>query len=138
MGAKSPSCVQFYRLHGPKSSRLLCPWDSPGKNTGVGYHALLQGIFLTQGSNPYLLYLLHWQEVLYHYCHLGSPHHSVGRFIIGHKLYRQGIPPKVSPDNWSALVQRSSSGYAGGGTLHKVKRRARDVWSEITGRVEDA
>ena len=32
--------------------RLLCPWDSPGKNTGVGYHALLQGIFPTQGSNP--------------------------------------------------------------------------------------
>ena len=30
------------------TSRLLCPWDSPGKNTGVGCHALLQGIFLTQ------------------------------------------------------------------------------------------
>ena len=32
-----------------------CPWDSPGKNTGVGCHFLLQGIFQTQGSNPYLL-----------------------------------------------------------------------------------
>ena len=32
-------------------SRLLCPWDSPGKNTGVGCHALLQGIFPTQGLN---------------------------------------------------------------------------------------
>ena len=32
-------------------ARLLCPWDSPGKNTGVGCHALLQGIFLTQGLN---------------------------------------------------------------------------------------
>ena len=31
------------------------PWDSPGKNTGVGCHALLQGIFPTQGSNPSLL-----------------------------------------------------------------------------------
>ena len=41
--------------------RLLCPWDSPGKNTGVGYHALLQGIFPTQGSNPHLLCLLLWQ-----------------------------------------------------------------------------
>ena len=30
---------------------LLCPWDSPGKNTEVGCHALLQGIFPTQGSN---------------------------------------------------------------------------------------
>ena len=35
--------------------------DSPGKNTGMGCHALLQGIFLTQGSNPHLLCLLHWQ-----------------------------------------------------------------------------
>ena len=32
-------------------ARLLCPWDSPGKNTGVGCHALLQGILPTQGSN---------------------------------------------------------------------------------------
>ena len=40
---------------------LLCLWDSPGKNTGVGCHFLLQGIFLTQGSNPHLLRLLHWQ-----------------------------------------------------------------------------
>ena len=40
---------------------LLCPWDFPGKNTGVGCHALLQGIFLTQGLNLYLLHLLGWQ-----------------------------------------------------------------------------
>ena len=32
--------------------RLLCPWVFSSKNTGVGYHALLQGIFPTQGSNP--------------------------------------------------------------------------------------
>ena len=40
-------------------TRLLCPWNFPGKNTGVGCHLLLQGIFLTQGSNPHLLCLLH-------------------------------------------------------------------------------
>ena len=39
----------------------VLPWDFPGKNTGVGCHFLLQGIFLTQGSNPCLLRLLHWQ-----------------------------------------------------------------------------
>ena len=38
---------------------LLCPWNSPGKNTRVGSHSLLQGIFLTQGWN--LPLLLHWQ-----------------------------------------------------------------------------
>ena len=39
----------------------LVPGDSPDKNTGVGFHALLQGIFPTQGLNPGLLCLLHWQ-----------------------------------------------------------------------------
>ena len=38
-------------LHGLQPSRFLCPWNSPGKSTGVGSHSLLQGIFLTQGSN---------------------------------------------------------------------------------------
>ena len=36
---------------------ILCPWDSPGKNTGVGCHSLLQEIFPTQGSNLGLLQL---------------------------------------------------------------------------------
>ena len=44
--------------HELQPSMLLCPWDSPDRNTGVGCHALLQGIFLTQRSNPYLWCLL--------------------------------------------------------------------------------
>jgi len=40
---------------------LLCPWDSPGKNTGVGCHSFLQEMFQTQGLTPHLLGLLHWQ-----------------------------------------------------------------------------
>ena len=40
---------------------LLCPWDSPGKNTEVSRHVLLQGIFPAQGSNLALLDLLHLQ-----------------------------------------------------------------------------
>ena len=48
----------------------LCPWDSPGKNTGVGSHSVLQGIFLTQGSNSGLL---HCSQILYHLSHQGSP-----------------------------------------------------------------
>ena len=42
--------------------RLLCPWDSPGKATGVGSHSLLQWIFLNQGSNTSLL---HCRQILY-------------------------------------------------------------------------
>ena len=48
-------------IHGLQPSRLLCPWDFPGKNTGVGCYRLLQGIFLTQGSHPCFMQLLHWQ-----------------------------------------------------------------------------
>ena len=54
-----------------------CSWpgfsvhgDSPSKNTGVGCHALLQGIFLTQGLNPGLP---HCRWILYHLSHQGSP-----------------------------------------------------------------
>ena len=39
-----------------KPARLLCPWDSPGKNSGVACHALLWGNFPTQGWNPGLLH----------------------------------------------------------------------------------
>ena len=42
------------------------PWDSPGKNTRVGSHSLLQGIFSTQGSNPGLP---HCKQILYHLSH---------------------------------------------------------------------
>ena len=43
--------------HKLQPTRLLCPWDSPGKNTGMCCHSLLQGIFPTQELNPGLL---HW------------------------------------------------------------------------------
>ena len=57
-----PSCfshVQLFVTPWTVVARLLCPWDSPGKNTGVGSHFLLQRIFPTQGSNLSLLHLLH-------------------------------------------------------------------------------
>ena len=46
-GHKSDSLLHY----GLQPARLLCPWDSPGKNTGVGCHFLFQRIFPTQGSN---------------------------------------------------------------------------------------
>ena len=55
------SHVQFFVIHGLQLTKLLCPWDFPGKNTGVGCHLLLQGIFPTQGLNSHLLCFLHWQ-----------------------------------------------------------------------------
>jgi len=61
----------YLTLCDPMDARLLCPWNSPGKNTGVGSHSHLQGIFLTQGLN---LSFLHCWQVLYHLSHQGSPY----------------------------------------------------------------
>ena len=52
----------------------LCPWDSLGKNTGVGCHCLLQGIFPSQGLN---LGLPHCRQILYRLSHQGSPRESI-------------------------------------------------------------
>ena len=49
---------------------LYSPWNSSGKNTGVGSLSLLQGIFPTQGSNPGLP---HCRQILYQLSHQGSP-----------------------------------------------------------------
>ena len=64
------SRVRLFATPWTVASRLLCPWDSPGKNTGVGCHFLLQGIFWAQGSNPGLL---HCRQTLYPLSHQGSP-----------------------------------------------------------------
>ena len=51
-------CLTLLLPRGLQPASLLCPWDFPGKNAGVGCHFLFQEIFLTRGSNPPLL---HWQ-----------------------------------------------------------------------------
>ena len=57
--------------HGLYCARLLCPWNSPGENTGVGCSSLLQGMFPTQGMN---LSLLLCRQILYHLSHQESPY----------------------------------------------------------------
>ena len=65
--------------------------DSPGKNTGVGCHALLQGTFPTQGSNPDLP---HCRWILYHLSYQESPYRYIGDFISIHNV--QPPFPKVT------------------------------------------
>ena len=55
------SCLTLSWPHGLWPTRLLCPWNFPGQNTGMGCHFLLQGTFLTQGVSPHLFHLLHWK-----------------------------------------------------------------------------
>ena len=70
---RSVSCTivsDSLQSHGLQPTRVLCPWDSPGKNSGVGCHVLLQGIFPIQGLN---LGLPHWRQILYCLSYKGSP-----------------------------------------------------------------
>ena len=72
--------------------------DSPGKNTGMGCHFLLQGIFPTQGSNPGLLRLLRWQVDSLPLSRLGSPsfwtsHMSNFQHLLDHRKSKR-IPEK--------------------------------------------
>ena len=71
------SHVQLFETHELQPTRLLCPWDSPGKNTGVGCHALFQGIFPTQGSN---LCLVHWQVGSLPLSHQGGIYNFLEQF----------------------------------------------------------
>ena len=80
--------VMSSSLCGLQPTRLLCPWSFSGKNTGVGCHFLLQGIFPTQGST---LCLLHWQAPSLLLLHLGSPISEAGE-----------TPPNSS--NWGTGV----------------------------------
>ena len=63
------SCSTLYNPTDHSQPRLLCPWNSPGKNTGAGCRFQLQEIFLTWGSN---LCLLRWQEGSLPLSHQGS------------------------------------------------------------------
>ena len=73
--------------HGLQATRLLCPWNFPGKNAGAGCHFLLQGIFLIYGSKQHLL---HWQVDSLPLRHIGLN--------------------KVFIRLWKPLIQKTTSG----------------------------
>ena len=75
--------------HGLQPTRLLCPWDFSGKNTGMGCHFLLQGIFPTQRLYPGLSHLLHWQAGSLPLSHLGRLRKLLWTCA---KIQLQGIP----------------------------------------------
>ena len=72
------------RYHGLQPTRLLCPRKFPGKNTWVGCHFLLQGIFLTQGQNPGLL---HCRQISLPYEPLGK---SIWSLVISPTAFTAG------------------------------------------------
>ena len=78
LSLQSLSRVRLLRPYGPQPTRLLCSWDSPGKNTGVGCHLLLQGIFPTQELNQSFL---HCRQILYQLSYEGSLHDKLRQHI---------------------------------------------------------
>ena len=74
-------CVQLFVKAWTVATRLLCPWDSPGKNAGVGCHFFLQETFPTQGLNPCLL---HCRQRLYCLSHQGTSKIMVASFNRSH------------------------------------------------------
>ena len=86
--------------HGLKPARFLCPWDSPGKNAGVGSHSLLPGIFPTQGSN---LGLPHFRQILYRNSDHNLSSSSCPAVSKSPRVY--GCPPIITVD---CIVVKSS------------------------------
>ena len=74
MCVRAQSCPTLFNATDYVALQAPLSMGFPGKNTGMGCHAiLLQGIFLTQGSNPYLRIFLNWQADSLPLSHLGSP-----------------------------------------------------------------
>ena len=74
------SRVQLFATPWTVAYRLLCPWNFPGKSVGVGCHCLLQGIFMTEGSNPGPL---HCRQTLYGLSHQESPSYRYPIILTG-------------------------------------------------------
>ena len=77
---------------GLQPAKLLCLWDFPGKNTGMGCHFLLQGNFLTQGWN---LHLLHWQKILFNIEAPGKPQNASTHTAFLHAYIELSCSPKL-------------------------------------------
>ena len=91
--------------HGLKPSRLLYPWNSPGKNTGVSSHSLLQGIFPTQELGPGLL---HCRQILYHLSHHGIP--SLSTESESHSVVSDSLWPHGLHSPWNSPGQNTTVG----------------------------
>ena len=99
------------RPHGLQPTRLLCPWASPGKNTGVGCHALLQGIFPAQGSNSGLP---HCRGILYHLSHQEVLVMPTFKTEIPTRRSHQPILKEISPGcSLEGLMQKLKLQYFG-------------------------
>ena len=83
------TCLQLFGTPWTVAHQVPLSMESSGKNTGVGFHALLQGIFPTQGSN---LGLLHCSQILYYVSHQGSPNIPNCCCLVTHRVQLFATP----------------------------------------------
>ena len=116
MYMSAQSCPTLATPWTVQPTRLLHPWDFPGKNKGVGCHFFLQGTFLTQGSNSHLL---HHRWILYDSATRKAPRHKLGISLFTeictifgfHQLSQICLPafpiPKASPGSHISFLLSS-------------------------------
>ena len=85
---------------GPQPTKLLCPWNFPRKYTGVDFHFLLPGIFLTQGLNLHVLHPLHWQVDSLPLCSFRHLPSGIIQALSEIKI----LFPKCSSEQWFPLT----------------------------------
>ena len=101
----STACVHAHSCSTLCDPRLLCPWDSPGKNPGVGCHFLLQGIFPSQWWNPRLL---HCRQILYPEPP-GTPHMTEQEMFNWQVLSEVGVGHIFFMESFSCLPEECVS-----------------------------
>ena len=126
------------RLHRLQPTRLLCPWDSPGKNTGVDCHSLLQRTFLTQGLNPGLL---HCRLILYCLGYREVPEFKYPMDYTVHRILQARILEWVAcsfssrsfrPRNWTGVSCIARGFFTSWATRKaQLKKKTKQNWDCI-------
>ena len=110
------------RHHGLQPTRLLCPWDSPSKNTGVGCNAFYQGISPTQGLSPCFLCLLHWQADSLPAAPSGKPQD------LGSDVFFSFFVLSSAFRIFAMLTRRASLVVSGKESAFQCRRRRFELW----------
>ena len=119
------SCVQLSVIIWTVAARFLCLWNFPGKNTGVGCHFFLQGMFLTKRSNPCLLSLLHWQVDFLPLKPQGKPNILCISFLLKPNStfsYKCGLWTGRTGSNWELIKPGTSRALVQTCWLNKPSR----------------
>ena len=101
------SRVQLFATYGLQPTRILCLWDFSGKNTRMGCHFILQGIFLTQDETRISYVSCINRQVLYHQHHLGSPIIVIAKSKVYRNFVAQSCPTFCDPMNYSTQASMS-------------------------------